>query len=87
MSGVPKAHPWSCSALTRRLTRPTSTLGPTAGLAGHAAHGTAHWLDRATALADGDDGELAAVLGVRGMDLSDQGRTGEAVAVLAESVE
>lgn len=47
----------------------------------------AHWLGRATALAEGDDRELAAVLGVRGMDLSDQGRTAEALRVLAESVE
>ncbi|MCW2532083.1 MAG: hypothetical protein JWP62_1653, partial [Blastococcus sp.] len=46
----------------------------------------AHWLDRAAVLADGDDRELAAVLGVRGMDLSDQGRTAEALPVFAESV-
>lgn len=47
----------------------------------------AHWLGRATELAEGDDRELAAVLGVRGMDLSDRGRTGEALTALAESVE
>ncbi len=47
----------------------------------------ARWLDRATTLADGDDSELAAVLGVRGMDLSDQGSTAEALEVLGESVD
>ena len=47
----------------------------------------ARWLDRATVLADDDDSELAAVLGVRGMDLSDQGRTGAALEALGESVD
>jgi DNA-binding SARP family transcriptional activator len=47
----------------------------------------ARWLDRATALADGDDRELAAVLGVRGMDLSDQGSTAEALEALGESAD
>lgn len=43
------------------------------------------WLDRATALA-GTDGERAAVLGVRGMALSDRAHYRAAVALLSESV-
>jgi DNA-binding SARP family transcriptional activator len=43
------------------------------------------WLERATALAF-TDGERAAVLGVRGMALSDRAHYGPAVALLSESV-
>ena len=45
------------------------------------------WLDQARVAAAGDDHELAAIDGVRGMNLSDAGRYDEALPVLAGSVE
>jgi DNA-binding SARP family transcriptional activator len=47
---------------------------------------SALWLDRARELAGDDDGALAAIGGVRGMMLSDQGRYPEALDVLTDSV-
>ncbi|MDH5674938.1 MAG: hypothetical protein OEZ06_22605 [Myxococcales bacterium] len=44
-------------------------------------------LDEASALAAGDDAALCAILGVRGMSLSDFGAYGEAAEVLQESVD
>ncbi|WP_028642672.1 AfsR/SARP family transcriptional regulator [Nocardioides sp. URHA0020] len=43
------------------------------------------WLDRAVSLTD-DEAELAAVLGIRGMNLSDSARYAEALTALDESV-
>jgi DNA-binding SARP family transcriptional activator len=45
------------------------------------------WLDEAELMADGDAAELAGILGVRGMNLSDCARYDEALAALGESVE
>jgi len=45
------------------------------------------WLRDAEGLAEGDDGELAAILGVRGMNLSDCARYPEALGVLEDSVD
>ncbi len=45
------------------------------------------WLATAESLAEGDDEELAAVLGVRGMNLSDMARYAESLATLEHSVE
>ena len=45
------------------------------------------WLRDAESLAQGDDGELAAILGVRGMNLSDCARYPEALVVLEDSVD
>lgn len=45
-----------------------------------------HWLNEATAHADDDDAELAAILGVCGMNLSDCARYGEAMTTIEESV-
>jgi DNA-binding SARP family transcriptional activator len=47
---------------------------------------SALWLDRARELAVGDDGALAAIGGVHGMMLSDQGRYPEALDLLTDSV-
>jgi DNA-binding SARP family transcriptional activator len=47
---------------------------------------SALWLERARELAVGDDGALAAIGGVHGMMLSDQGRYPEALDVLTDSV-
>jgi tetratricopeptide (TPR) repeat protein len=45
------------------------------------------WLGEAERLAQDDDGELAAILGVRGMNLSDRARYPEALVVLEDSVD
>jgi DNA-binding SARP family transcriptional activator len=45
------------------------------------------WLDEAERLAEGDDGELAAVLGVHGMNLSDCARYPQALTMLEASLE
>ena len=45
------------------------------------------WLREAESLAEGDDGELAAILGVQGMNLSDCARYPEALVVLEDSVD
>ncbi len=47
----------------------------------------ARWLTQAEQLAGDDAGELAAILGVHGMNLSDSARYGEALEVLDRSVE
>jgi tetratricopeptide (TPR) repeat protein len=54
--------------------------------AGRRARAT-RWLERARAAAAGDDREIAAIDGVRGMNLSDAGRYDEALPVLTDSVE
>jgi DNA-binding SARP family transcriptional activator len=45
------------------------------------------WLAEAERLVEGDDAALAAILGVRGMNLSDSARYGDALEVLEASVE
>ncbi len=54
--------------------------------AGRRARAT-HWLERAHAAAGGDDREIAAINGVRGMNLSDAGLYDDALPVLTASVD
>jgi DNA-binding SARP family transcriptional activator len=54
--------------------------------AGRRARAT-RWLERARAAASGDDREIAAIDGVRGMNLSDSGHYEQALPVLTASVE